>query len=73
LLQAVNLHVMLAFDEVSFFELPYPVEPWEYGVIEPLRPGPDGTVTVPSRPGLGVELDWEWVERHAFAKTSLPE
>ena len=72
LLQAANLQVMLAFDNIRFFELPYPVEPWEYGVVEPIRPGPDGTVALPSGPGLGVELDWEWVERNAFAQISLP-
>lgn len=72
LLQAANLQVMLAFENVRFFELPYPVGPWEYGVVEPIRPGPDGTVALPSGPGLGVELDWEWVERSAFAKISLP-
>ena len=69
--QAANLHVMLAYDNVRYFELPYPVEPWEYGVVEPIRPGPDGTVAVPSGPGLGVDLDWDWVEGHAFAKISL--
>ena len=69
--QAANLHVMLAFDNVRYFELPYPVEPWEYGVVAPIRPGPDGTVALPSGPGLGVELDWEWVERSAFARISL--
>jgi L-alanine-DL-glutamate epimerase-like enolase superfamily enzyme len=71
LLQAANLHVMLAFDNVRYFELPYPVEPWEYGVVEPIRPGPDGRVTAPSGPGLGVELDWEWIERHAFATITV--
>lgn len=71
LCQAANLHVMLAFDNVHYFELPYPVEPWEYGVVDPIRPGPDGTVAMPGRPGLGVELDWDWIAGHAFATASL--
>jgi L-alanine-DL-glutamate epimerase-like enolase superfamily enzyme len=25
------------------------------------NPGPDGYVVAPSEPGLGVEIDWEWV------------
>jgi len=72
LAQGANLQVMLAFDNIRYFELPYPVEPWEYGVVEPIRPRPDGTVALPPGPGTGVELDWEWVERHAFARVSLP-
>lgn len=62
---------MLAFDNVRYFELPCPVEPREYVVVEPLRPGPDGAVSMPSAPGLGVELDWQWIERHAFATITL--
>lgn len=71
LCQAANLHVMLAFDNVGYFELPYPVEPWEYGVVDPIRPSPDGTVAMPDGPGLGVGLDWEWIARHAFATVSV--
>ncbi len=71
LCQAANLHVMLAHDNVRFFELPYPVEPWEYGVVDPIRPGPDGTVSVPDGPGLGLHLDWEWIASNAFATASL--
>ena len=71
LCQAAHLHVMLAFDNVSYFELPYPVEPWEYGVLDPIRPAADGTVAAPDGPGLGVDLDWYWIDGHAFAKASL--
>jgi len=71
LCQAAHLHVMLAFDNVSYFELPYPVEPWEYGILDPIRLAADGTVAAPDGPGLGVDLDWYWIDGHAFAKASL--
>lgn len=73
LCQAANLHVMLASPRTSYFELPFPVEPWEYGVVEPLRPDAEGMVAAPRRPGLGVVLDWEWVRAHAAARVALPE
>jgi L-alanine-DL-glutamate epimerase-like enolase superfamily enzyme len=73
LCQAANLHVMLASPRTSYFELPFPVEPWEYGVVEPLRPDHEGMVAAPSGPGLGVALDWEWVRAHAAARLDLPE
>lgn len=69
--QAANLHVMLAFARTSYFELPFPVEPWEYGVVDPLRPDVDGMVAAPDGPGLGVALDWDWVAAHAAARLEL--
>ncbi len=72
LCQAANLHVMLASPRTSYFELPFPVEPWEYGVVEPLRPDAEGMIAAPPRPGLGVALDWEWVQAHAAARVTLP-
>jgi len=71
LCQAANLHVMLASPHTSYFELPFPAEPWEYGVVEPFRPDAGGSVAAPSGPGLGVTMDWEWVEAHAAARVSL--
>lgn len=54
-----SLHVMLAFPNVSYFELAYPVEPWEYGVVNPVRPDEHGMVRAPEGDGLGVALDWD--------------
>jgi L-alanine-DL-glutamate epimerase-like enolase superfamily enzyme len=33
-------------------------------LAEPLRPDAEGFLTVPDRPGLGIELDEDAVERH---------
>jgi L-alanine-DL-glutamate epimerase-like enolase superfamily enzyme len=56
-IQAANLHAALAFGRTSFFEQAVPPEPFEHGVVQPLRTGPDGLVEVSARPGLGIELD----------------
>jgi L-alanine-DL-glutamate epimerase-like enolase superfamily enzyme len=66
-----GLHVMQAFPNVSYFELAYPVEPWEYGVLNPVRPDADGMVRAPDGPGLGAALDWEAIEATASYKMSL--
>lgn len=64
--QLANLHVMLAYENISFLELAYPLEPYEYGVKSPpLRPDADGMVAAPEGFGLGIELDWTWFEEHA--------
>jgi L-alanine-DL-glutamate epimerase-like enolase superfamily enzyme len=71
--QLAGLHVMLAFHNSSYFELPYPVEPWEYCVVEPIRWDDKGLVHAPSRAGLGLELDWEQVHARAVGEIVLTD
>ena len=71
--QAAGLHVMLAFKNASYFELPYPKEPWEYGVVNPIRPDKNGMVRAPEADGLGIELDWEWVEAHMVGRSTVED
>jgi L-alanine-DL-glutamate epimerase-like enolase superfamily enzyme len=67
--QFANLHVMLAYENISFLELAYPLEPYEYGVTSPpLRPDADGMVAAPEGVGLGIELDWAWIYEHAASR-----
>ncbi len=56
-IQAANLQAALAFGRTSYFEQAVPPEPFEHGVVEPIRTGADGCVRVPARPGLGIDLD----------------
>lgn len=69
--QLAALHVMLAFDNVSYFELPYPVEPWEYCASASVRPDEAGLVHAPTAPGLGLELDWERVRAQTAGEVAL--
>ena len=55
--QAVNLHMALAFDRTSYFEQAVPVEVYEHGVRTPIRTDGDGLVHAPAGPGLGLEVD----------------
>lgn len=64
-----NLHVMAASPNCEWCEYPYDPPGWvpearDFMLAEPVRVDPDGFVTVPDRPGLGVEVDWERVEAH---------
>jgi L-alanine-DL-glutamate epimerase-like enolase superfamily enzyme len=69
--QLAALHVMLAFANASYFELPYPVAPWEYCVATPVRWDGRGLVHAPEATGLGLELDWEQVRARAAASFVL--
>jgi L-alanine-DL-glutamate epimerase-like enolase superfamily enzyme len=69
--QLAGLHVMLAFENCSYFELPYPAEPWEYCVADPVRWDEQGLIHAPHGAGLGLELDWEQVRAGAAGETVL--
>lgn len=66
-LEMVNLHVNGAVNNSTYFELLWPVEKFEFGLAEPL-PVADGIARLPGTPGLGVELDWDFIENCTIAK-----
>ena len=58
-----NLHIVGACKNVDFYELLFPLEFYSnYGVVDPVKVASDGTVAVPTAPGLGLEIDWELLE-----------
>jgi len=63
--QAANLHVMLGVNGCSYFEHPVPYEHFEYGCANPVRIEKDGCVSAPRGSGLGLDLDWDQIERDA--------
>jgi L-alanine-DL-glutamate epimerase-like enolase superfamily enzyme len=63
--QAANLHVMLGVAGCSYFEHPVPIEHYEYACANPIRIEADGCVSAPDGPGLGLDLDWNQIERGA--------
>jgi len=65
-----NLHVASGVGGGPFLEFPYDPPGWtperrDFMLAEPLRPGPDGILRVPTRPGLGVDLDKSAMKRYA--------
>lgn len=64
--QAANLHLMLAAENCSYFEQPFPPEHYDYGARTPVQVDPKGFARAPSGSGLGVVIDWEQIESDAF-------
>jgi D-galactarolactone cycloisomerase len=65
-----NLHLAAGVGGGPFLELPYDPPAWtperrDFMLAEPIRPDADGYLSVPDRPGLGIELDPDAVERYA--------
>jgi len=63
-----NLHVALALSTARFIEVPYDTPGWsparrDFMLPEPLEIAGDGTITPPAGPGLGIEPDFDALER----------
>jgi L-alanine-DL-glutamate epimerase-like enolase superfamily enzyme len=71
LVQAANLHVMLAFGRTNFFERAVPSAEFEFGVTTPLTMDAAGTVGALAAPGLGVELDDDAIASAVLARFSV--
>jgi L-alanine-DL-glutamate epimerase-like enolase superfamily enzyme len=71
-----HLHCLSAIRNASYFEhgLLHPEIEWmsASGFTEPVAvPDDDGRVAVPDGPGLGVEIDWDYVEANATRHTLI--
>ena len=63
LLDAANLHVACAIKNCDFAEIIHPV--YRFGMKgQPLDIDDEGYLHMPTAPGLGIALDWDWVEDH---------
>jgi L-alanine-DL-glutamate epimerase-like enolase superfamily enzyme len=65
-----NLHVAAGVGGGPFLEFPYDPPGWtpqrrDAFLAEPVRPGPDGVLRVPSVPGIGAVLDEDAIRRFA--------
>ncbi|QRY82239.1 mandelate racemase/muconate lactonizing enzyme family protein [Pseudomonas sp. PDNC002] len=71
LAQAANLHLMLGQANCTYFEQACEYEAFEFATLNPLRADATGHVQAPQRPGLGLEIDWPEIERHALQRLSV--
>lgn len=62
LVAAANLHLMLASHACTYFEHSVPAPPYEFGMRDVVAVGPDGYVEAPTKPGLGLDVDWDAME-----------
>ncbi len=66
LTQAANLHLMLAYDNCTYFEQAVPFEPYEFGSRNFIRTDAQGYVHAPAGSGLGIEVDWDQIRKASF-------
>jgi L-alanine-DL-glutamate epimerase-like enolase superfamily enzyme len=58
-----NLHVSCAIRNCEYFELFVPERDFQFPLKAPLPIDEQGVIHVPEKPGLGVELDWDAIDR----------
>lgn len=68
LAQAANLQVMGSVSNCRYFEYPMPFGAYGAGMRDEIDLEADGTVRVPAKPGLGVEVDWERMDALTVAR-----
>lgn len=61
-LEFANAHLSLSIPNTTFFEVLHPLDDFSHGLTAPL-PIFDGQLHAMTAPGLGVEYDWDWIER----------
>jgi len=60
-LELANLQCALSISNTEFFEVLYPLEPYAFGLAEPLDIR-DGHIYAPSAPGIGAVYDWTAID-----------
>lgn len=68
LMDVANLHVSCAVRNCEFFEYFVPEENFRFPMKEPLTISEDGFIEVPEGPGLGVEVDWDGIDRMCVSR-----
>jgi L-alanine-DL-glutamate epimerase-like enolase superfamily enzyme len=67
-LEIVNLHCCCAVSNCEFFELLYPLSYMEFGMKNRIEIDAEGYAHPPSAPGIGVEFDWDFIDRCTIKK-----
>ena len=71
LLDVANLHVALSISNCRWSETFHPI--YYRGLAgEPLKIDAEGYKYLPDGPGLGVEIDWDWIDDHTTSTRTSP-
>ena len=63
-----NLHALGAFKNGDYLEILVPEENLDYGLQEYVQIDAEGNVRLPQKPGLGIDLDWDFINAHTVFK-----
>jgi L-alanine-DL-glutamate epimerase-like enolase superfamily enzyme len=66
-LELVNLHCACAIKNCEFFEVLWPWEMYNFGLMGQISLDSEGYAHVPQGPGLGIDLDWDFIDKSTVA------
>ena len=66
-LELVNLHCCAAIKNCEFFEVLLPYDLFNFGLKESINIK-DGNAQLTNKPGLGIDLDWDFIDNTTFKK-----
>ena len=64
-LELGNLHVCAAIKNCEYFELLVPTHLFNVGLTEDIQIE-NGMAKLPDKPGLGIDLDWDFIDNNTF-------
>lgn len=65
MIDVANLHCGTAIKNTTYFEQLVPRDLVTFGVVEELTIDKNGFAIVPKKPGLGLEIDWAYINKHS--------
>jgi L-alanine-DL-glutamate epimerase-like enolase superfamily enzyme len=68
MLEAANIAVAMSIKNTKYYEQLVPEQLFQFGVKEILRVDNEGYVHVPTGPGIGMELDWDFVSKYKLGE-----
>lgn len=64
---SAHMHVTCSIKNCEFYEVFVPEEYFSFGVKEDIRIDDEGYAHVPQKPGLGMEIDWNSIDKWTIA------
>ncbi len=71
LMNAANLNVIMSVLNCDFYEYWSPLEAQQFGLEQEILVNSDGVLTAPTAPGLGFEIDGDFVMHHRISTIDL--
>lgn len=68
MMDAAALHVALSMPNTEFFEQLVPTQTFDFAVEQTVQVDSEGYAVAPEGPGLGLKIDWDYVEKYKIAE-----
>ena len=71
LMNVANLNVIMSVLNCDFYEYWMPLEAQQFGLTQEILVNTDGVLTAPETPGLGYQIDEDFIKRHLVSTINL--